>query len=89
MPELSRFYGGIIRMYVEVSARHHAPHFHPYDQDEVAIFRIEPIAMIAGAMPKRQQRLIEAWAEIHEEELRSDWQLLQAGWKPLPIQPLA
>jgi hypothetical protein len=28
MPEISRFFGIIIRMYVEVDAEHHTPHFH-------------------------------------------------------------
>jgi hypothetical protein len=55
----------------------------------VAIFSIDPIAIIAGSIPKRQQRLIEAWAGIHADELRSDWQLLQAGRQPAPIPPLA
>jgi len=28
VPELSRFFGIIIRMYAEVNAPHHEPHFH-------------------------------------------------------------
>jgi hypothetical protein len=32
MPELSRFFGIIIRMYMEVGVRHHTPHFHAYYQ---------------------------------------------------------
>jgi hypothetical protein len=35
----------------------------------------------------RQQRFVEAWAELHEEELLADWELLQSGRKPLPIEP--
>lgn len=30
MPELSRFFGIIIRMYAEFGAPHHEPHFHAY-----------------------------------------------------------
>jgi hypothetical protein len=89
MPELSRFYGIIIRMFVEVASRHHGPHFHAYYQDDVAIFGIDPIELIAGELPKRQQRLVEAWAELHHDELRADWQLLQLGRRPKPIAPLA
>jgi hypothetical protein len=88
MPELSRFFGIIIRMYWEASAPHHSPHFHAYYQDEVAVFSIEPVELIAGSLPRRQQRLVEAWAELHQPELLNDWQLLQSGQSPLPIDPL-
>ncbi len=88
MPELSRFFGIIIRMYSETGGPHHAAHFHAHYQDEVAIFGIDPIELIAGSLPKRQRRLVEAWAELHQKELLVDWQRLQAGQKPLPIDPL-
>jgi len=83
MPELSRFFGIIIRMFSEPSERHHVPHFHAYYQEEVAVFSISPVEIMTGSMPKRQQRLIETWAELHQEEL-----LLQEGKRPAPIDPL-
>jgi hypothetical protein len=89
MPELSRFHGIIIRMFVEVAARHHQPHFHGYYQDHVAVFSIDPIELIAGGLPKRQRRLVEAWGELHRDELLADWELLQAGRRPEPIAPLS
>ena len=88
MPELSRFYGIIIRMFVEIAAPHHAPHFHAYYQDQVAIYGIDPIELLAGSLPRRQQRLVEAWAELHLDELLADWRRLQVGQPPLPIEPL-
>ena len=88
MPELSRFFGIIVRMYWEANAPHHRPHFHAYYQDDVAIYAIDQVELIAGALPRRQQRLVEAWAELHQEELRKDWERLQEGQKPLPIDPL-
>jgi len=66
----------------------HIPHFHAYYHDNLAIYGIDPIELISGALPKRQQRLVEAWAELHQSELWTDWQRLQAGQKPLPIEPL-
>jgi len=89
MPELSRFYGIIIRMFVEVGVPHHRPHFHAYYQDQVGIFSLQPIERIAGELPRRPRRLVEAWAELHQEELLADWQRLQAGQAPLPIAPLS
>jgi uncharacterized protein DUF4160 len=88
MPELSRFFGIIIRMYMEVGGPHHLSHFHAYYQDEAAVFSLDPIELIAGALPRRQRRLVEAWAEMHQDELLEDWRLLQEGQSPWPIAPL-
>jgi hypothetical protein len=63
MPELCRFFGVIIRMYAEFGVPHHRPHFHAYYQDEAAVFGIDPIELIAGNLPRRQTRLVEAWAD--------------------------
>jgi Domain of unknown function (DUF4160) len=54
----------------------------------VAIYSISPVELIAGALPTRQRRLVEAWAELHQAELQQDWALLQQGQKPRPIEPL-
>jgi hypothetical protein len=88
MPELSRFFGIIIRMFVEIGGPHHRPHFHAYYQDDVGIFGIDPVDLIAGTLPRRQRRLVEAWAELHQKELMVDWDSLQAGRPPQPIEPL-
>lgn len=88
MPEISRFFGIIIRMYWEAGTPHHSPHFHAYYQDAVAIYVIDPVELMAGSLPRRQRRLVEAWAELHQQELMDDWQRLQAGQSPLPVQPL-
>jgi hypothetical protein len=58
MPELCRFFGIIIRMYMEVGVQHQLPHFHAYYQSEAAVFGLDPIELIAGSQPRRQQRLI-------------------------------
>ncbi len=83
MPELSRFFGIIIRMFAEVGGPHHLPHFHAYYQDDVAVLGLDPVEHL----PRRQRRLVEAWAELHQAELLADWQRLQDGNLPLPIAP--
>ncbi len=88
MPELSRFFGIIIRMYMEIGGPHQAPHFHAYYSDDVAVIGLDPIELLAGALPRRQLRFVEAWAELHHEELIADWQLLQGGQAPRAIEPL-
>ncbi|MFN2399109.1 MAG: DUF4160 domain-containing protein [Gemmatimonadaceae bacterium] len=89
MPELSRFFGIIVRMFAEVGGQHHVAHFHAYWQDHVAVISIDPIDVIAGSLPTRQRRLVEAWAELHQQELLDDWNRLQNGQHPIPIEPLA
>lgn len=89
MPEISRFFGIIVRMFSEPSGQHHAPHFHVVYQDQIAVYTIDPIELISGSLPRRQQRLIEAWAELHQAELMADWARLKAGQLPVPIAPLS
>lgn len=55
-------------MYFEALEPHHTPHFHAYYQEEVAVYQITPIELLAGSLPKRQQRLVEAWAELHQQD---------------------
>ena len=88
MPQISRFFGIIIRMFAEAGGPHHLAHFHVYYQEYEAVFGIEPIELLAGSVPRRQQRLVEAWAELHQAELRLDWDRLQGGQAPAPIAPL-
>ena len=88
MPELTRFYGIIIRMYMEPQTQHKRPHFHAYYQEYVAIYGVDRLELLTGSLPRRQQRLVEAWAELHHDELMDDWNRLQSGQLPLPIAPL-
>ena len=88
MPEIARFFGIIIRMFAELAAPHHRPHFHAYYQDDVAIFGIDTIELIGGGLGQSQQRLVEAWAEIHQAELLAAWDRLQGGRAPGKIEPL-
>jgi hypothetical protein len=75
-------------MYMEAGGPHHVAHFHAYYHEQTAVFSLDPIEQIAGELPRKQQRLVEAWAEIHQEELSEDWRLLQEGQSPNPIEPL-
>jgi Domain of unknown function (DUF4160) len=88
VPELSRFFGIVIRMFMEVGAPHHRPHFHAVYQDSKAVFSIDRVECIGGNLPRTQRRLVEAWAEIHRQELMEDWTLLRTGRSPVKIEPL-
>ena len=47
MPEIARFFGIIIRMFAEPASPHHRPHLHAYYQDDVGIFAIDTVELIA------------------------------------------
>jgi hypothetical protein len=71
MPEISRFYGIIIKMYF---GDHHPPHFHvEYGSDE-ALISINTLGLIQGKLPPRVMGMIAEWAALHQNELLADWQ---------------
>jgi hypothetical protein len=44
--------------------------------------------ILDGDIPLRQLRLVQAWVEIHREELLADWALAMEGNTPFKIEPL-
>ena len=74
MPELCRFYGIIITMYRELGGRHHYPRIHAQYGEHRAVFRIPDAERMEGNLPRREQRLIEAWIELRQAELMANWQ---------------
>ena len=89
MPDLSRFGGIVIRMYFEAGEPNHLPHFHAYCQDAAAVYAIDPVGLLAGSLSRREQRLVEAWAELRQTELIDNWNRLQSGLPTIPIPPLS
>lgn len=72
MPELCRFYGIIIKMLYSDTVQHHKPHIHAYYQDYEASVGIDG-ELLAGSIPVKQLKLIEAWLVLHEDELYAAW----------------
>ncbi len=70
------------------SSEHNPPHFNAYYQDYKGTFDIRSCEYIEGNLPRKQIKLIEAWAELHKEELDADWTLAHAGELPFKIKPL-
>ncbi len=88
MPSISRFRGITIYIYTEGNAPHHLPHFHVYYGEYMASFAINPPNLLEGSLPRRQLRLVLAWAELHEEELAGNWIRVQNGQSPQRIEGL-
>jgi hypothetical protein len=84
MPEISRFYGIVIRLYY---ADHEPPHVHArYQRSEVQI-QIEGLET-EGTIPSRALRLVEEWIGLHRAELLVAWERAQRGEEPGRIEPL-
>ena len=88
MPVISMFYGLLISMYYLDNKQHNLPHIHVRYGDEEAVFSIPEGEMIEGFLSKKKRKLVEAWIEIHQEDLIANWSLAVVGEKIFPIEPL-
>ena len=88
MPVISMFYGIIIVIYYEDTGRHNKSHIHVRYQGNKASISIEDGTILAGKLPAKQLRLVQAWVDIHKEELIADWELAVSGEEPFRIAPL-
>lgn len=69
MPTISMFYGILVLMFFRDNRRHYLPHIHVRYQDAEAAIAIEDGLVLDGALPPKQLKLVQAWLEIHKEEL--------------------
>ena len=87
MPTLSLFYGIIIKMYREVGGKHNLPHLHAEYGDDEAVFDFEG-NVLEGSLPKKKERMVQTWIDIHQEDLKANWKLLSSGEGYFKIPPL-
>ena len=87
MPVLSTFFGIIVRMYRERGGKHNVPHIHAeYSGNEVVVALNGTI--LEGSIPKPKMKRLDAWMEIHREDLEANWKLLSNGEQFFRIDPL-
>ncbi len=87
MPEISRFFNIIIKMFYSDDEQHHKPHFHVYFNEYEASVAVDG-EILAGFMPGKQLALVRSWAALHEEELYTAWNKTIRNIKPDKISPL-
>lgn len=88
MPTISMFYGILVLMFFRDNKQHNLPHIHARYQGDEASISIEDGALLDGKLPAKQLKIVQAWIEIHKEELQVDWQLAVNGEEPFRIAPL-
>ena len=86
LPEISLFFG--IRITINYND-HVPPHFHAEYNGEKALVDIINVRIIKGYLPKRQLKLVLAWAEIHKDELMQNWELARDQQALYRIAPLS
>ena len=84
MPEVSRFYGIVVKMFFD---DHNPPHFHVEYQDYEALIHING-GNIKGEMPRRALKLIYEWLDEHKYELLENWERSKEHKKLNNIKPL-
>jgi len=84
MPEISRFLGIVIRMYIR---EHYPAHFHAeYGEYEITV-DIET-GVVTGKFPKRALKAVIEWYELHQDELMENWDAAMKRKPLFKIEPL-
>lgn len=72
MPEISRFYGIVIKMFFK--PREHEPsHIHALYGEHVGIFDLKTMTMTEGDLPVQAQELVKQWLNQNQAELLDMW----------------
>ena len=82
------FYGIIVFMYFKDNERHHKPHIHARYQGQTVVVSIPDGEVLSGSIPNAKHKLLQAWIELHKDELMADWELAVSGEQPYKIDPL-
>lgn len=85
MPEISRFFGIIVRMFFD---EHNPPHFHVEYSGKKAVFDLKGNISRGNLKSKTATKLIREWIDLHEEELQEDWELSRQNRPLNNIPPL-
>ncbi|HYJ87704.1 MAG TPA: DUF4160 domain-containing protein, partial [Pyrinomonadaceae bacterium] len=66
----------------------HQPHIHVQYGEEEAVVSIPDGEVIEGQLRTAKLKLVDAWVELHRDELMADWQLAVNGQPIFKIEPL-
>ena len=75
-------------MYFMDNKQHKLPHIHVRYQNDEVIVSIPDGEVLEGGIPASKMKLLQAWIELHKDELVADWELAVAGESPYKIEPL-
>ena len=73
MPEISRFYGIVIKMFFKPK-EHEPSHIHALYGEYLGVFNLKTMEMIDGDLPRKAQGLVKEWLNLHQDELQDMWE---------------
>jgi len=88
MAIIAMFYGIIVSMYFLDNKRHHLPHIHVKYQEQEVVLSIPEGDILDGELKRNKMKLVQAWIEIHQDELMANWELASNGEQIFKIDPL-
>jgi len=88
MPTISMFFGILILMYFYDDKKHNVPHIHAEFAEYQASIAIQDGSLLSGGLPAGKIKLVQAWIELHKEDLLANWKLAVAGEPVFKIDPL-
>jgi len=87
MPLVSSFFGILVYMYKKKNSPHHKPHVHAvFAGDKMSIAADGEI--LAGGLPRKQQKYVEAWVALREDEINASWIALNENSEVIKIKGL-
>ena len=81
MPEITRFYGIIIKMFFKPK-EHEPSHIHALYGEYIGVFDLKTRKMTDGDLPSKAQELVEEWLDIYYKELQEMWDSQKIGKLP-------
>lgn len=75
-------------MYFMDNRQHKLPHIHVRYQDNEVVVAIPDGTVLEGRILGSKMKLLQAWIELHKDELMADWTLAVSGEQPYKIEPL-
>jgi hypothetical protein len=82
------FYGIVAYMYFYDTQQHRMPHFHVEYAEYTAVIAIQSSKVLQGNLPPNKMKLVQAWLEIHRDDIMADWTLAVRGLPVQRIKPL-
>ena len=73
MPVIARFYGTIVKMYLQ-GKEHGIPHIHVIYGECAGVIDVQTGKMLEGDLPQKARSMIEEWTLAHRDELLQMWE---------------
>ena len=72
MPEISRFYGIVIKMFFKPK-EHEPSHIHALYGEHIGIFNLQTLEMSEGDLPPKAKEIVLEWLKKHQSSLLEMW----------------